>query len=267
MAIITYDPNGGSGSVYRQSVSYGNTWIVFGALFELDGHSQTSWNTRRDGTGTAYNFFSAQTNMQTSNLTLYAIYKPNGYELTVNPNGGTWDDSTSIQKFFQEYGTKKEISDPTRVGYDFIGWKLNGYGFFSDNIYIYGAGEGELVAQWQRSKLKVTFDASTNGGSPNSDRDVYYGDTVGTLPVPSKPFYKFIGWFTKAVGGTQVSANNVITSDITFYAQYKIDASVKVKYNGNKLPAIVWVKVNGAWKKCITWIKDNGKWNKSTGAD
>ena len=260
---VSFNANGGSVSTTSKKVTYASTYGTLPTPTK-QGHTFNGWFTSASG-GTRIT--SGSTVTITSDTTLYAQWSVNDYVLTVNPNGGTWNGSTSSQTFTQKYGTTKTISNPTRVGYNFAGWELNGYGSFSNQTYTYGAGNCELVAQWTRIVLKVTFDASTNGGSPNSTKNVNYGDTVGTLPTPTKPFYKFIGWFTKAVGGTQISANNVITSNVTFYAQYKIDASVKVKYNGNNLPAIVWVKVNGAWKKCITWIKDNGKWNKSTGAD
>lgn len=260
---VYFNAGGGSVSPTSKTVTYALTYGTLPTPTK-QGHTFNGWFTSSSG-GTR---ITSGSNVSiTSDITLYAQWSVNNYILTVNPNGGTWNSSVSSQTFTQKYGTTKAISNPTRVGYNFAGWKLNGYGSFSGQTYTYGAGNGELVAQWNRIVCTVTFDASTNGGSPNSTRNVYYGDTIGTLPVPSKPFYKFIGWFTKAVGGTQISANNVITSNVTFYAQYKIDASVKVKYNGNNLPAIVWVKVNGVWKKCITWIKDNGKWNKSTGAD
>lgn len=281
---ITLNANGGSISSDKTKiiVTYrtGNFNVINDRTPTLKGHSFTGWYTAKTGGTKVYDasgkavdgaYWDGTANSAywnyAGNVTLYAQWTTNSYKLTIDPNGGTWNGSTSNQTFTQKYGTTKTISNPTRVGYNFAGWKLNGYGSFSNQTYTYGAGNGELVAQWTRIVLKVTFDASTNGGSPNSKKNVNYGDTVGTLPTPTKPFYKFIGWFSKAVGGTQISANNVITSNVTFYAQYKIDASVKVKYNGNNLPAIVWVKVNGAWKKCITWIKDNGKWNKSTGAD
>ena len=96
---------------------------------------------------------------------------------------------------------------------------------------------------------------------------MYYGDTVGSLPTPKKQFYKFVGWFTKQTGGEKITAADVITSNVTFYAQFKIDASVKVGQNGLKKPAIIWVRYNGAWKKAIAWVGKNGIWNKSTGAD
>ena len=49
----------------------------------------------------------------------------------------------------------------------------------------------------------VTFDA--NGGSVDkTEQTVYYGQPYGTLPVPTLQYYKFVGWFTEADGGTQI---------------------------------------------------------------
>ena len=264
---VAYKPNGGTGSDVTQTVTYGKSWTSKGAIFSLTGHTQTSWNTKANGTGVTYSLNTDQTNTQLSDLTLYAIYSANSYDLTVDPNGGNWSGSPNSQYFNQKYGSTKRIADPVRVGYVFKEWSLSGYGSIEDGVYTFGAGDGVLVAQWERIVLTVTFDSETNGGSSNTKRSVYYGDTVGSLPVPKKPYYKFVGWFTKAVGGTQISASQVITTDVTYYAQFKIDASVKIGQNGEKTPAIVWVGQNGVWSKVVAWLGEKGIWNKSTGAD
>ena len=357
---VTYNPNGGTGSDETQEVVYGTSWTSKGAIFSKTGYTQTSWNTKPDGSGVTYSLNKAQTNAQLSNLTLYAIWKANdytitlnanggsissdktkitvtyrtgnynvindrtptleghsfdgwyteknggskvydasgkavngtywdgtansaywnyagnvtlyaqwtvnSYKLTINPNGGRWNGSTSEQAFTQKYGSEKEISEPTRVGYDFAGWELNGYGSLSGTMYTYGAGNGTLTAKWTRIVLTVTFDAETNGGTPNGTKDVNYGDAVGALPIPEKPYYKFIGWFTENVGGTQVESSQIITSNVTYYAQFKIDASVKVLYENKKYPSIVWIKVDNLWRRCLAWVKQDDKWLKSTGA-
>ena len=265
VSTYSFDANGGSNAPAKQYKPTTYNFVFPSTIPTRTGYSFAGW--KRSGISTVYSAKQNVSGLPDSNITWYAQWTLNTHTLTVDPNGGTWSGSTSAQTFKQNYGTSKTIPNPTRTGYTFKGWSKSGSGSISGTTYTYGAGNGTLTAQWERIVLTVTFDASTNGGSPDSTKNVNYGDSIGTLPAPEKPYYKLVGWFTKAVGGTQISANNVITSNVTFYAQYKIDASVKVKYNGNNLPAIVWVKVNGVWKKCITWIKDNGKWNKSTGAD
>ena len=68
----------------------------------------------------------------------------------------------------------------------------------------------------------VTFDA--NGGElavADSSRQVEDGTSLGELPVPSRLDYTFLGWFTAADGGEEVSSEVVVTSDITFYAHWQ----------------------------------------------
>lgn len=264
----TFNANGGSGAPSTLYKFTGYDFIFPSTVPKRTGHTFVGWSTSPGASGG----YGAGARVASSAIgdaehVWYAIWRANPYVLTVNPNGGTWNGSTSVQTFTQNYGTTKTISNPTRVGYTFAGWTLSGSGSLSGTTYTYGAGNGTVTAKWTRIVLTVTFDATTNGGTPNSTRDVYYGDTVGALPTPKKTYYKFVGWFTKASGGTQISASQVITSNITYYAQFKIDASVKVGQNGEKTPAIVWVGQNGVWSKVVAWIGEKGIWNKSTGAD
>ncbi len=73
----------------------------------------------------------------------------------------------------------------------------------------------------------VTFDA--NGGSVNkTEQTVYYGQPYGTLPVPTLQYYKFIGWFTEADGGTQIKETTPVASLVnhTLYAHWEPDTCV-----------------------------------------
>ena len=260
---VQFDANGGTVSTASKKVTYDSTYGTLPTPTRA-GYTFKGWFTSATG-GTR---ITSTTKVEiTSTQILYAQWSINQYTLTVNPNGGTWNGSSASSSFKQDYNSEKEISNPTRVGYSFEGWTLSGSGTLDGTTYTYGAGNGTLTAKWSRIQLTVTFDASTNGGSPDSSKNVYYGDTVGSLPTPKKQFYKFVGWFTKQTGGEKITAADVITSNVTFYAQFKIDASVKIGQNETKKPAIIWVHQNGVWKKAIAWFGKNGIWNKSTGAD
>jgi len=43
----------------------------------------------------------------------------------------------------------------------------------------------------------------------------------GDLPVPTRSGYTFVGWFTAASGGTQVTAFTKITGNVTYYAHWE----------------------------------------------
>ena len=65
----------------------------------------------------------------------------------------------------------------------------------------------------------VTF--NPNGGTiDESTRGVEAGVVIGKLPVPVRTGYKFDGWFTESTGGTQITENEIITDDVTFYAHW-----------------------------------------------
>ena len=70
----------------------------------------------------------------------------------------------------------------------------------------------------------VYFDAS-NGTCNTSNKTVTFGESYGTLPVPTREGFTFVGWFTAANGGVLVNADTVvaITENQTLYAHWEDD--------------------------------------------
>ena len=67
----------------------------------------------------------------------------------------------------------------------------------------------------------VTFDA--NGGelaAGDFSRQVEEGTSLGELPVPSRLDYTFLGWFTAAEEGEQISSATIMIGDATYYAHW-----------------------------------------------
>ena len=50
------------------------------------------------------------------------FYKINSANITINPNGGTYNGSTATQNFSEKIGNQINIANPTRSGYTFGGW-------------------------------------------------------------------------------------------------------------------------------------------------
>ena len=62
-------------------------------------------------------------------ITIYAGCSINTYNLTLNPNSGTYNGTTSNTVVSQEYGSTYSVPNtPTRTGYTFTGWALTGNG-------------------------------------------------------------------------------------------------------------------------------------------
>ena len=54
------------------------------------------------------------------------------------------------------------------------------------------------------SSVRVTFDRN-DGSGLTTTRDLTSGDPVGELTAISRTDYIFVGWFTSAEGGTQIT--------------------------------------------------------------
>lgn len=91
-------------------------------------------------------------------------YTVPGYKLTVDPNGGTWNGSTTSQTFTLAYGNTKSISEPTRSGYIFTGWTLSGNNStISNSTFTMGYGEAKLKANWEDANGYIVFKAGDSG--------------------------------------------------------------------------------------------------------
>ncbi|GHU72607.1 hypothetical protein FACS189450_10720 [Spirochaetia bacterium] len=70
------------------------------------------------------------------------------------------------------------------------------------------------------TKYTVTFNAD-GGAVTSTSKEVISGDTVGTLPIPTKSENNFGGWYTaKNGGGTAFTETTTVTANITVYAKW-----------------------------------------------
>ena len=94
---------------------------------EKDGYSFLEWNTDPNGDG---DVFEPENNLITEDITVYAIFKEGGKEkvrVTLDGNGGSFSDNSrekSVELVKGESLTRPE--DPSRSGYSFEGWRLDG---------------------------------------------------------------------------------------------------------------------------------------------
>lgn len=109
---------------------------------------------------------------------------------------------------------------------------------------------------------RVSYTASfdSQGGSAVNSITKLAGNTLGTLPTPTREGYEFIGWFTAVEGGTQITSDTAI-STTTYYAHWKALGRMSIKVNGSWIIGDAYIKVNGQWVRAQrVWIKVNGEW-------
>ena len=161
------------------------------------------------------------TKPSTKNVVNYN-YDRNKYTLTVNPNGGTYNGSTTNTVTSEYFETVKTIVSPTKTGYTFKNWTKTGNSTLVDTTLTIGSENTTLTANYEANKYTVSFNA--NGGNiDTSSKEVTYDSTYGTLPVPTMSGYRFLGWFTGASSGTQIKEDTIvtITANQTIYAHWQ----------------------------------------------
>lgn len=271
--IITYtvkfDANGGTGAPGNQTKTYGTALTLTSTKPTRTGYTFKSWNTKADGSGTSY----ASGGSYTSNaaVTLYAIWTANQYAVKYNANGG----SGSMNDQTMTYDTAANLTANafTYAGRTFTGWATSATGekVYSDkqsvkNLVSTSGGSITLYAVWSINAITITFDAASNGGTCSEvSREIDYGSSLGTLPVASRPYYVFAGWYTAKTGGTKVTTTKTFTASTTLYAQFVIDASTSIKVSGAWKKGIPYVKVGGEYKKGYAWVKIGGVWKQGIG--
>ena len=224
---VTFNNNGGYGNVPSKSYNVGDS---YGSLpagpTPPAGYSFVGWYTAASGgsqitTGTTVTY---------GNKTFYAHYSVNTYTVNFNSNGGSSVSSKTVT-FGSNYGS---LPTPSRTGYTFAGWytAASGGTQITSSSTMNTNANVTLYAHWSPRTFTVSFDS--NGGSAVSSKSVTYDSTYGTLPTPTRTGYTFVGWFTAASGGSQVTSSTkvTITGNQTLYAHWKGN-TITVAFDNN----------------------------------
>ena len=153
------------------------------------------------------------------------IYTPNSYPVSYDPNGGSFNGSSTVTNTSAYYQSKYSvgsvdgttIAEPTREGYTFTGWvcDVDGATYNTDAQFNWDYTKTvKFTAQWSIKSYTVTF---KNGDDVLQESKWEYNTTPtynGATPTKSKDDsyeYTFSGWTP------EISA---VKDDIAYYAQY-----------------------------------------------
>ena len=181
------------------------------------GYTFDGWYTQSSG-GTKV----SNTYTPAGNVTLYAHWTNVNYTLTINPNGGIWNNTTSNSTKTGTTNSTLSIANPTPKGYTvsfntdggnnvnsitsqrtFTNWSLSGSGSISGTTYTFGAGNATLTANYNNGSI--------------------------TLPSVSKAGHKFKGWYSNGCSGTFIGnagESYTPTSNVTLKACYSYYAYI-----------------------------------------
>ncbi|MDL2212262.1 InlB B-repeat-containing protein [Erysipelotrichaceae bacterium OttesenSCG-928-M19] len=206
----------------------------------------TGWNTKADGSGSAY--VAGDTFTITEHTILYAQWTENAkYNITYDGNtntGGTAPTDENNPYYVNTEATILDKDTLTKTNWTFTGWNTEPDGSgtaYPVNGTVIVESDLTLYAQWvENDKVAVTYygNGHTDGEAPVDEERYHVNDLVTVLDANTleKDNWTFIGWNTESDGsGTAYLPGGEfnIEDNTSLYAQWQENDKYSVIYNGN----------------------------------
>ena len=163
--IVEFDGNNASsGSMANLEMTYDTAKTLPENTFTKTGYVFDGWNTKADGSGTAYTDQVSVNNLTSTNggtVTLYAQWTPITYTVTYDGNGAT---GGSTADSTHTYGVSKPLTANgfEKPGYAFAGWATSEDGEVEyvdkasvSNLTSTNGATITLYAQWEEPRCKI----------------------------------------------------------------------------------------------------------------
>ena len=290
---ISYNSNGGTGSMASDVVKTGGTATIKANEFTKKGYTFAGWTTKSDGTDDGYNwtgwsgtwnYVDGQYGIANKTLKLYARWTPKSYTISYNSNGGTGTMTSDTVST----GGKATIKSNTfaKTGYKFVGWTTksdgtdDGYGWnpgwsgtWNYDNGQYGIANDKLVlyARWD-NHFTVTYNDNGGSGCSSYSKTVTYGSTYGNLCTPTRSGYIFAGWYSSNYANApwtyyydKYKSNSTVSSigrndKVGLYNNYLTNSTRKF----SEFTSSDTYSVNGNQKLVAGWLKFNYKRTKNS---
>ena len=143
-------------------------------------------------------------------IAIIAKFEKNRIIINYDLNGGSGTIEVEIDK-----GTIPTVpKTPTRFGYTFTNWTINGKKYsFDSPLY-----EDTTIKANYEANVYVRVSFNTDGGNTIQSQMLILGESLKSLPTPQKEGYTFKYWSYK---DEEFNINTKITTDITLVAIYE----------------------------------------------
>ena len=217
---ITFDGNGGSGSMGPVTVKAGANYILPECGFTAPADQEfKAWEI----SGTEYKVGDSYTVLGDTEIKALwenSVITPTTYTITVSNDGngtGTATLSTAVA------GTTIILTATPNAGYHFKEWQvISGGVTIKDDKFLMPNDNVEVKAIFEKdapTEFTITFDG--NGGTPSVRSMTTTNQKLTSLPSASRSgSYSFDGWYTKKNGGTEITTDTEFPADTTVYAHW-----------------------------------------------
>ena len=219
--IVTFDGNGGTGSMEPVTVEEGSRYVLPACGFTApDGQEFKAWEIG----GIEYN--AGDGYVVLGNTEIKALWKdsaviPTTFTITFNANGGTG----SMEPVTVEEGSRYPLPACgfiPPVNMQFSGWALSADGSVIADGAIMVTSNITLYAIWEPvpvNEFVVFFDG--NGGTPAVSSMTTIGHRLAFLPGAFRSgSYCFDGWYTERNGGELITTSTVFAANTIVYAHW-----------------------------------------------
>lgn len=250
---ITYELDGGTNNASNPSTYTYGTGVASLADATKTGYTFDGWYIDK---GDGLTKVDSILNIQIGDITLYAKYTANTYNITYNLNGGT-NAASNPTSYICGTGVSS-FADAIKAGYTFEGW-------YSDvalttevtSIPSDQYGDITLYAKYTVNTYGITY--NLNGGTNNASNPTAYtyGTGVTSFANATKDGYTFEGWYSDAAMTTKVTSISATqTGAVTLYAKFTEIVEISLKdgvgtiavgdiYYGGAVNSIVTSSTNG----------------------
>ena len=205
---VSYNANGGTGAPSSQTKWHSITLTLSSTIPTRSGYTFLGW--ARSATATQIDYKAGAFFGYNEDTVLYAVWQPNSYLVSYDPNGGTG--APSSQNKLHDIELTLSTETPTRTNYNFLGWGTSP----ASSAVTYAPGAKytsntaiTLYAIWE---LAYTSPRITNLA-------VYRCDSAGMLEDTGSYIRVRFSWATdyavtsvQFVWGPSDGSNNVITA-------------------------------------------------------
>ena len=233
-AMIVFDTNGGSEVASMQGKTDEAIEKRTMPITKRDGYDFEGWYANEDLTGNKVTELPEK--FPAGTTTYYAKWSaPKEYTITYDLDGGALAEGVRNPVRYTVETDTIVLNNPSKAGYEFIGWEGTGLTEASKSVSIEkgSTGNREYTAKWKAQEATIQFE--TNGGSEVESM-------VGTtdkkiadqrMPTTKRDGYDFEGWY----------ANEDLTEDkvtelpekfpagiTTYYAKWSVPKEYKITY-------------------------------------
>ena len=220
--IVTFDGNGGTGSMEPVTVEEGSRYVLPACGFTApDGQEFKAWEIG----GVEYN--AGDGYVVLGNTEIKALWKdsavvPTTFTITFNANGGTG----SMEPVTVEEGSRYVLPAcgfTAPAGQEFKAWEIGGIEYNAGDDYVV-LGNTEIKALWKDSAVvPTTFTITFNANGGTGSMEPVTVEEGSRYPLPACGFIppvnmQFSGWALSAGGSVIADGAIMVTSNITLYA-------------------------------------------------